>query len=145
MSSLMGFIPELAGGLFGAVVTLWSQSMKDKAEQHGQLIETLKVHSGIQSDRNKVASSNAGFSWTRRVIALSVTSVVVGAFWYSGTNIVVPREVTEGGSYLFGVIDTTVTNVKYEAIEGSLILPELITSFRVIIGAYFGSSIASRR
>lgn len=142
---LSAFIPELAGGIFGAVTTLWSQSMKDRANQVSELIATLKVHAGITEKRNEMADRNAGFAWTRRVIALAVTSVVVGAFWFNGGDIVIPKEVTEGGKYLFGLIDTTVTNINYEPVKGSLILPELLVSFRVIIGAYFGSSIASRR
>lgn len=142
--SLMAFLPELAGGLFGAVITLMSQSMKDKAQVHTMLIDTLKVQAGIHNKTNEMADKNVGFAWTRRVIALAVTSVVVGAFWWNGSEIVVPREITEGGKYLFGLIDTTVTNTVYEPVKGSLILPELITSFRVIIGAYFGASIAKR-
>ena len=55
------------------------------------------------------------------------------------------QEIQTGGSYLFGLIDTTKVEQRWVQLEGSVVLPVVVPSFQAIIGAYFGASIAGSK
>ncbi len=143
MDILTTVLPLAGGGLFGALMTLWGNAQKDKADNHARTMEALTAHNDRQIKTNQTAVQNKGFAWTRRIIALSITSVVVGAFWM-GTPVTVPIEIVEGTSYIFGLIDDTTTTIGYKELDGAVILPDVLISFKAIIGAYFGSSMVRR-
>lgn len=142
---LTEILPLIGGGIFGAVVKLFSMSMQNKAEERKATLNALSARQDNINQVNEVASNNNYFAFTRRVIALSITSVIVLlALFPIVQPINVLQEVQTGGSYLFGLIDTTQVEQKWVQLQGSVVLPVIIPSFQAIIGAYFGASIAGK-
>ncbi len=140
---LEDLIPLIGGGIFGAVIKLWSLSQQDKAEERKYNIMAHAKNVEVFQNNNKVALRDKGFAWTRRFIVLCVMSIIVGAFWL-GEAINVPVQVTEGAKYLFGLIDTTSVNTVYQKLSGYVVLPEVLMMAKALVGTYFGQSIASR-
>ena len=142
---LTEILPLVGGGIFGAVVKLLSMGMQNKAEERKEMFQAFSARQGAIDKVNEVASSNSAFAFTRRVIALSITAVIVMlALAPIAQPVNVLQEIQTGGSYLFGLIDTTQIKQQWVQLEGSVVLPVIIPSFQAIIGAYFGASIAGR-
>jgi hypothetical protein len=142
---LTEILPLIGGGIFGAIVKLLSMGMQNKAEERKEMFQAFAARQGAIDKVNEVASSNSYFAFTRRVIALSITAVIVLlALMPLAQPVNVLQEIQTGGSYLFGLIDTTQIEQKWVQLEGSVVLPVIIPSFQAIIGAYFGASIAGR-
>lgn len=142
---LTEILPLVGGGIFGAVVKLFSMGMQNKADERKAMFDAFSARQGAVDKVNEVASSNSYFAFTRRVIALSVTAVIVLlALFPIVQPINVLQEIQTGGSYLFGLIDTTQVEQKWVQLQGSVVLPVIIPSFQAIIGAYFGASIAGK-
>lgn len=143
---MMDLIPLIGGGLFGAVVKLFSMGMEARREERSGVIEALKAQSGVVDQINKQANINKGFAITRRTIALSVTAVVVliSLNTHEG-GVYVMQEIKTGGSYLFGLIDNTNIEQVWTKLEGAVLLPVVSQSFQAIVGAYFGASIAGNK
>ena len=142
---LTEILPLVGGGIFGAVVKLLSMGMQNKADERKAMFDAFSARQGAIDKVNEVASSNSYFAFTRRIIALSVTAVIVLlALFPIVQPINVLQEIQTGGSYLFGLIDTTQVEQKWVQLQGSVVLPVIIPSFQAIIGAYFGASIAGR-
>lgn len=140
---LTEILPLIGGGLFGAAVRLISLNMQNKAEERKYMFNAFAAQNKAHSSANEQANKNSGFAFTRRIIALSITLVIV---LLAVSPLVQPinvlQEVQTGGSYLFGLIDTTQVKQEWVQLRGSVVLPVIIPSFQAIIGAYFGASIA---
>jgi lipopolysaccharide/colanic/teichoic acid biosynthesis glycosyltransferase len=120
--------------------------MQNKADERKAMFDAFKAQQGSIDSANNYASQNNGFAFTRRIIALSVTAIVVlvaVAPMMQPVNVL--QEIQTGGSYLFGLIDTTKVEQKWVQLEGSVVLPVVVPSFQAIIGAYFGASIAGSK
>jgi hypothetical protein len=142
---LTEILPLIGGGIFGAVVKLLSMSMQNKADERKAMFDAFSARQGAIDEVNKVAATNSYFAFTRRVIALSITLVIVLlALFPIVQPINVLQEIQTGGSYLFGLIDTTQIEQKWVQLQGSVVLPVIVPSFQAIIGAYFGASIAGK-
>jgi hypothetical protein len=142
---LTEILPLIGGGIFGAVVKLLSMGMQNKADERKAMFDAFSARQGAIDKVNEVAASNSYFAFTRRIIALSITSVIVLlALFPIVQPINVLQEVQTGGSYLFGLIDTTQIEQKWVQLQGSVVLPVIVPSFQAIIGAYFGASIAGK-
>ena len=142
---LTEILPLIGGGIFGAVVKLLSMGMQNKAEERKEMFQAFAARQGAIDKVNEQAASNSYFAFTRRVIALSITAVIVLlALMPIAQPVNVLQEIQTGGSYLFGLIDTTQITQKWVQLEGSVVLPVIVPSFQAIIGAYFGASIAGR-
>jgi len=142
---LTELLPLIGGGLFGAIVKLISMGMQNKAEERKEMFQAFKAQQGSIDSANKMAETNSGFAFTRRVIALSITAIIVlvaVAPIMQPVNVL--QEIQTGGSYLFGLIDTTNIKQEWVQLRGSVVLPVVIPSFQAIVGAYFGASIAGR-
>lgn len=137
----MSVLPTLGGGIFGAVIKLWSLSQQDKARRDEMLIQRLGVAQDNSNQANEHASKNERFSIVRSIIALSIVSVLVGAFWFE--DVTIPVTSTVGGEYLFGLIDTTKKVTEYISVD-RVVLDDLLQSFQFIIGTYFGQNLARR-
>ena len=143
---LTELLPLIGGGLFGAIVKLISIGMQNKAEERKEMFQAFKAQQGSIDSANKQAETNSGFAFTRRVIALSITAIIVlvaVAPIMQPVNVL--QEITTGGSYLFGLIDTTNVKQEWVQLRGSVVLPVVIPSFQAIVGAYFGASIAGAK
>lgn len=140
---MLELLPLIGGGIFGAVVKLISLGMQGKAEERRAMFQALNKQQENYTATNAVVSENKGFAFTRRIIALAVTLIIVLLAIYPFTSqINVMQEVQTGGRYLFGLIDTSKIKQEWVQLEGSVVLPVIIPSFQAIIGAYFGASIA---
>ena len=139
-------IPLIGGGVFGALVKLLSMGMQNKAEERKAMFDAFSARQKAIEAVNDKASSDKGFAFTRRIIALSITSIIVlVAVFPIMQPVNVLQEITTGGSYLFGLVDTTNVKQQWVQLQGSVVLPVVIPSFQAIIGAYFGASIAGGR
>lgn len=149
MEILMQLLPLIGGGIFGAFVKLKSMEIQNKKEEHQMMLATMSKKAEIISEVNKIAVENKGFSFARRTIAFAVTSIIVIIailpLFIPSLGINVLTEVQEGGSYLFGLIDTTETKQVWVKLQGAVLIPEVALSFQAIVGAYFGASIASSK
>lgn len=143
LDMITNLLPLLGGGIFGALMTLWSNAQKDKADAHLRMLEVFDRREGSIKNSNETAEKSNGFAFTRRIIALSLISVLVGTFWMQGT-VTVPITVQEGGSYFFGLWDTRADVLTYETLKAPLVLPEVLQSCQAIIGVYFGNSMTKR-
>ena len=142
---LTELLPLIGGGLFGAIVKLISMGMQNKAEERKEMFQAFKAQQGSIDSANKMSETNSGFAFTRRVIALSITAIIVlvaVAPIMQPVNVL--QEIQTGGSYLFGLIDTTNIKQEWVQLHGSVVLPVVIPSFQAIVGAYFGASIAGK-
>lgn len=143
---LTELLPLIGGGVFGALVKLLSMGMQNKADERKEMFQAFRAQQGSIDSANKQAETNSGFAFTRRVIALSITAIIVlvaVAPIMQPVNVL--QEIQTGGSYLFGLIDTTQVKQEWVQLHGSVVLPVVIPSFQAIIGAYFGASIAGSR
>lgn len=136
---LVTLLPLIGGGVFGAVLKLMSNSQQIRGDYNRDMFKAFTAQQGSVNSANDMARSSVGFAWTRRFIVVAVTSVIVASFWMSPVN--VPIEVTSGASYLFGLIDTTITNTTFVPLEGHTVLPVIMPTFQAIVGLYMGSSI----
>jgi hypothetical protein len=142
---LTELLPLIGGGLFGAIVRLLSMGMQNKADERKWMFQAFQAQQGSIDSANTHAKENSGFAFTRRIIALSITAIIVLVAVFPVTQPVnVLQEIQTGGSYLFGLIDTTQIKQQWVQLEGSVVLPVVIPSFQAIVGAYFGASIAGR-
>jgi len=143
---LMEILPLIGGGIFGALVKLLSIGMQNKVDERKAMFDAFKGRREAIASVNNMASQNSGFAFTRRIIALSITSIIVViAIFPIVQPINVIQEIQTGSKHLFGLIDTRKITQEWVQLQGSVILPVIIPSFQAIIGAYFGASIASNK
>lgn len=142
---LTELLPLIGGGVFGALVKLISMGMQNKADERKAMFDAFRAQQGSIDSANKMANTNSAFAFTRRIIALSITAIIVlVAVFPLMQPVNVLQEIQTGGSYLFGLIDTTQVKQEWVQLRGSVVLPVVIPSFQAIVGAYFGASIAGK-
>jgi len=115
-------ITMLFSTILGGVMSIWGQSNKNKAEQHGK--------------------TDTHFAWTRRIIALSaVFSIIVlpklVAVWYPDVSVIVGYTEVQGG--LFDWIFNTQESVQWQYANGFVITPLDTHIVSAIVGLYFGA------
>jgi uncharacterized membrane protein YfcA len=129
--------------LGGAVMKMWSQSQKDKADQQKALIQRFSAsEDSVESAR---AYQNPNAQWIRRFLVCSFMGM---AFFILiapvlGFDTVVPVEVTSGFKFLF--LDFTNTVTEWRSLQG-MVTPEWLPhAIMAVVGMYFGQSIVSRK
>ena len=148
MSMFLDLLPMISGGIFGAVVKLISLSIENKRRQQEQIIAlSAKKQESIDS-ANSMANQNVWFGITRRIIALSLTVLVAFVVFAPIIDptlpIYTPQTITEGGTYFFGLFDTTSTKVVWTELKGFIMHPIVVQSFQMVVGTYLGGSLAGR-
>jgi len=139
-------LPLIGGGIFGAVVKLIGMSMQNKADERKHMFQAFSAQQASIDSANTHANNNKGFAFTRRIIALSITAIIVViALAPLVQPINVMQEVETGSQFLFGLIDTRQIQQEWVQLQGSVILPVVVPSFQAIVGAYFGASIAGNK
>lgn len=136
-------ITMLGSTLLGGFMSLWSQSIKAKQAQQAMLIERAKV----QQKAVKAAREydNAGFQWTRRIIALTalfsivVLPKVVAIFY---PEIAVTVGYTEFRPGFFFIPEKEV--LEWKVLKGLVITPLDTNLVGAIVGMYFGGSLVKR-
>jgi hypothetical protein len=120
----------LGGGASGFIFKLIGQLV---ANQQATTESLLKRQEASDLSHDKAATR--GGEWVRRVIVCTVLfAVVVAPFLLAHS----PEGVTVGQetSSFFGLFK----GIKYETLNGYLILPEVRQTVLAIVGFYFGSS-----
>ena len=144
----MGFpfeiITMLGSTLLSSFLSIWAQSRKAKAEEQKLLITRGEFEmKAIKAARNV---RNKGFSWTRRIIALtSVFAIVVlpklVAVYYPDVDVTVGYTNWRPGFMFFREGREVFEWVTFQG----LVITQLDTNLvSAIIGMYFGGSLVKR-
>ena len=144
----MGFpfeiITMLGATLLSSLLSVWSQSRKAKADEQKLLITRGEFQlKAVDAARNV---ENAGFQWTRRIIALSSIFAIVilpklVAVYYPDVDVTVGYTVFNPG-FLFFTDGREV--FEWITFKG-LVITQLDTNLvSAIIGMYFGGSLVKK-
>ena len=118
------------GAVIGFVFRQWAESKK---QQHNV---TMAIANKKEESMDK--ASTRGGTWVRRIligaVVFAMLSAVGGGF--IDKDVVLENEVTRGFLGLFHW-----TKLKYETVNGIVILKENRTAFEQMIGFYFGQAI----
>ena len=136
-------ITMLGSTLLGGLMSLWSQSIKAKQAQQVMLMERAKFQQkAVKSAREY---DNAGFQWTRRIIALTAIFAIVVlpkvvAVFYPEISVTVGY--TEFRPGFFFISEKEV--LKWRALQGLVITPLDTNLVGAIVGMYFGGSLVKK-
>ena len=127
----------------GGLMSLWSQSIKAKQAQQAMLMERAKFQQkAVQSAREY---ENAGFQWTRRIIALTAIFAIVVlpkvvAVFYPEISVTVGYTEFRPGFLFFSEKEV----LKWRALQGLVITPLDTNLVGAIVGMYFGGSLVKK-
>mgnify|MGYP003635623156 CR=1 FL=1 len=137
----------LAGGgnILGIVSGLLANGQKAKADQQKLMMERLafdgeqmKARAELANVEFKLRSKDRFSSVTRRVLVLGFLAMIF-------LIIAVPVQMTSGGKYLFGLIDTTKTWTEWQVIKEAAMFRESYDHVLLaIFSFYIGSSAVKR-
>ena len=137
-------ITMLGSTLISSLLSLWSQRMKAKQDEQKMLITRGEFQlKAVDASRNV---ENAGFQWTRRIIALSSIFAIVilpklVAVYYPDVDVTVGYTVFNPG-FLFFTDGREV--FEWITFKG-LVITQLDTNLvSAIIGMYFGGSLVKK-
>ena len=137
-------ITMLGSTLISSLLSLWSQRMKAKQDEQKMLITRGEFQlKAVDAARNV---ENAGFQWTRRIIALSSIFAIVRlpklvAVYYPDVDVTVGYTVFNPG-FLFFTDGREV--FEWITFKG-LVITQLDTNLvSAIIGMYFGGSLVKK-
>ena len=136
-------ITMLGSTLLGGLMSLWSQSIKAKQAQQAMLMERAKFQQkAVQSAREY---DNAGFQWTRRIIALTAIFAIVVlpkvvAVFYPEISVTVGYTEFRPGFMFFSEKEV----LKWRALQGLVITPLDTNLVGAIVGMYFGGSLVKK-
>ncbi len=139
----MEVITLLLSVLGGAVMKMWSQSQKDKADQQKQLMSQFSASQDSLEAARAYDTPNA--QWIRRFLVVCFMGMAGFILMapIMGLPTVVPVEVTTGFKLLF--LDFTNTATQWITLEG-MVTPEWLPhGIMSVVGMYFGQSIVSRK
>lgn len=120
----------LGGGISGFVMKLIGAQMENQARQFERMLQAQSL-----ADDSADRASARGGVWIRRfLVAITFFAIVVAPFVIAFTDIGVSmsRE-TNGFLGLF-------KGVKWDTVQGFVILPEVRQTALAIVGFYYGSS-----
>ena len=136
-------ITMLGSTLLGGLMSMWSQSIKAKQAQQAMLMERAKFQQkAVQSAREY---DNAGFQWTRRIIALTAIFAIVVlpkvvAVFYPEISVTVGYTEFRPGFMFFSEKEV----LKWRALQGLVITPLDTNLVGAIVGMYFGGSLVKK-
>lgn len=132
----------LASTLMGFVFKMMANGQKDRAEQHSQMISTMKQENTMIEAARKMD----GGVWVRRfitfVIVFSLFMLTVGSGFVPGVTSMI--NTIELPSYIFGLFGGG-TEVVVTEINGMVYSKDITHAMYAITGFYFGSSSANRK
>jgi len=121
----------LGGGVAGFVMKL----IAAQSEAQGRALDAMIQKQNTADESADKAASRSGGVWVRRgIVAVTFFAVVVAPFIVAFTDVgvSVARE-TSGFLGLF-------KGVKWDTVQGFVILPEVRQTALAVVGFYFGSS-----
>jgi hypothetical protein len=124
-------IAMLGGSVSGFVMKLVGAQMEHQARQFERMISNQQ---GADASADAASKRAGGVLVRRFLVASTVFAIIIAPFVFAWTDIgvSVARE-TAGFLGLF-------KSVKWDTIEGFVILPEIRQTALAIVGFYFGSS-----
>ena len=131
--------------LVGALIKLWKQKQDNEAERHRQTMEALTK---VQNERAEIrANTDTGFTWTRRLIALSCVFAIIvlpklAAMFAPDVPVTLGWTELSGGFWPFTEGKEVLT---WHVAKGFVITPLDTHLVSAIIGLYFGGSLAGHR
>ena len=139
-------ITMLGSTVLGGLMTVWSQSIKAKQAQQKMLLARADKQAEIFKEAREY--DNAGFQWTRRIIALVavfaiiVLPKIIPLIDPNAQVIVGYTEFKPG--FLFFTEGKDVMNWVPMAAKGIVITPLDTNLVSAIIGLYFGGSLVKK-
>ena len=137
-------ITMLGSTLLSSVLSLWSQRMKAKQDEQKMLITRGEFQlKAVDAARNV---DNAGFQWTRRIIALSSIFAIVilpklVAVYYPDVDVTVGYTLFQPGFLFFSDGREVFEWITFQG----LVITQLDTTLvSAIIGMYFGGSLVKK-
>lgn len=135
-------ITLLGSTIVGSIISMVGAKQKLQAELHSRMMGTAKMVAKNQKQAREY--KNAGFQWTRRIIAITVVLAVIVlpkvlAIFYPWMSISYGWTAFHPG-VLF-MPDESV--LEWQAVRGLVITPLDTQMVSAIIGLYFGGSLAS--
>ena len=139
-------ITMLGSTVLGGLMTVWSQSIKAKQAQQKMLLARADKQAEIFKEAREY--DNAGFQWTRRIIALvAVFAIVVLPkiipLIDPNAQVIVGYTEFKPG-FLFFTEGKDVMNWVPMAAKGIVITPLDTNLVSAIIGLYFGGSLVKK-
>jgi len=124
-------IAMLGGGVSGFVMKLVGAQMENQARQFERM---LGKQQGADASADAAAKRDAGVLVRRFLVVSTVFAIVIAPFVFAWTDVGVSigRE-TNGFLGLF-------KSLKWDTVQGFVILPEIRQTALAIVGFYFGSS-----
>ena len=124
-------IAMLGGSVSGFVMKLVGAQMEHQARQFERMIGKQQ---GADASADAAAKREGGVLVRRFLVASTVFAIIIAPFVFAWTDVgvSVARE-TNGFLGLF-------KSVKWDTIQGFVILPEIRQTALAIVGFYFGSS-----
>jgi len=121
----------LGGGLSGFVMKLIGTQMENQSRQFERMITSQQT---ADASADAASKRDSGVIVRRFLVVSTVFAIVLAPFIFAwtGVGISVSRD-TSGFLGLF-------KGVKWETIQGFVILPEIRQTALAIVGFYFGSS-----
>jgi hypothetical protein len=124
-------IAMLGGGISGFVMKLIGTQMESQARQFERMITSQKA---ADASADAAAKRNGGVLVRRFLVVCTIFAIVIAPFAFAWTDVgvTIGRE-TNGFLGLF-------KGVKWDTVQGFVILPEIRQTALAIVGFYFGSS-----
>ena len=121
----------LGGGISGFVMKLIGTQMESQAHQFERMIGKQQ---GADASADAAAKRNGGVLVRRFLVVCTIFAIVVAPFVFAWTDVGVSvAKETNGFLGLF-------KGVKWDTVQGFVILPEIRQTALAIVGFYFGSS-----
>ena len=138
-------ITMLGSTILGGLMSLWSQSIKAKQANQAMLMERAKFQAETVKDAREY--ENAGFQWTRRIIALTAVFAIVLfpkllPLIDPEANVIVGYLEFKPGFLFWEGKD--VLKWEYLSARGLVITPLDTNLVSAIIGLYFGGSLVKK-
>lgn len=139
-------LPLLTAGisfLLGSATKIITMRMQMKHQEQQALLQKA----GIVQQVREHGKNDEWFSWTRRVIALTLLAVIASPIWgpLMGDLLQIPIAVAipvvdeENVKVLFGIFSYTDKVTTYKHITTMTYLPEYNHYFGAVLGMYFGT------
>jgi hypothetical protein len=143
-------ITMAGGALMGGVFKFIENGQKAKQKQQEMMFAAMQAktnQANAESERATKAADAAAArvgndpfaKMTRRMFVLSMIALgawaMVGGL--TGLDVVVPVSTTVGGSYLFGIIDTTKDIVQYQRFDNAIVHFEWLKTSILAAGAFY--------
>ena len=124
-------IAMLGGGISGFVMKLIGTQMESQARQFERMITSQQA---ADASADSAAKRDGGVIVRRFLVVCTIFAIVVAPFVFAWTDVgvTIGRE-TNGFLGLF-------KSLKWDTVQGFVILPEIRQTALAIVGFYFGSS-----